>query len=146
MITTLIFGYSGVGKSTYASKYPSIAKDMQLQVGQTLDQFMLEVESEIQSKEQRYIFLPCDFSIKQEFAKRRIAYVVVLPGGSLSDWVRRWVKAGDSADIIRWRVDQCGPVLRDFANDPIIYIDGATNEWIGNVLSQYGNGTKTQEE
>jgi len=145
-MTMPIFGYSGVGKSTYANEFPAVAKDMQQQPGQTLEQFMLEVGVQIQSKGYRYLFLPCDLPIKQEFLKRRIAYVVVLPGGKLSDWVRRWVKASDSADIIKWRVDRYKQSLLDFAADPIIYIDGATNEWIGNVLSQYGNADAKKEE
>lgn len=88
-MTTPIFGYSGVGKSTYANEFPAVAKDMQQQHRQIFDQFMLEVGKAIQPGEYKYVFLPCDLSIKQEFLRRRIAYIVVLPCGKLSDWVRR---------------------------------------------------------
>lgn len=144
-MTTPIFGYSGIGKSTYASEFPLIAKDMQPLDNQTMDQFMLEVGKTIQSGEYKYIFLPCDLDIRNEFVRRNIAFVVVIPD-FIHSWVKRWVKAGDSAAAIKRRVERLSSVEEEFKDDPIIYISGPDGEWIGNVLSQYGGTDAKKEE
>ncbi len=142
-MTTPIFGYSGVGKSTYANDFPAIAKDMQQGKQQTFDQFMLEVGKTIQSGEYKYVFLPCDPDLINEFIRRSIAFVAVLPY-YMPSWVKRWLKAGDSAEAIKRRVNDCDDTVLILDGCPIAYLNDG--EWIGNVLSQYGNTDAKKEE
>ena len=143
-MTTPIFGFSGVGKSTYANEFPAIARDMQ-QGDLEFDRFLEDVLEELGKQEHRYVFLPCDSLLRQELVRRGIAFVVILPDYILR-WVKRWLKAGDSADCIKRRVETLDAVEEAFSGDPVLYLSSKHNEWIGNVLSQYGDTSAKKEE
>lgn len=143
-MTTPIFGFGGVGKSTYANEFPAIARDMQ-QGDLEFNRFLDEVLKEIDAQEHKYVFLSCDSLLRQELVRRNIAFVVVLPD-YIHPWVKRWMKAGDSADSIKRRVETLDAVEETFSGDPILYLSAKDNEWIGNALSQYGNTAAKKEE
>jgi hypothetical protein len=145
-MTTPIFAYKGTGKTFYASKYPDTARDMAQGESQAFSEFVAEVIAEIGSGAHKYAFLPCDLALKRELLQKNIAFVVVMPGGKLSDWVRRWLEAGDSARAISERVTFYKQTVQDFRDDPVIYLDGASEEWLGNVLQKYSGTAVTKDE
>lgn len=144
-MTTPILAYKGTGKTFYAERYPDIARDMKQGENQSFADFVEEVLAEIGSGTHKYVFLPCDLALKRELLLKKIAFVVVLPGGRLSDWVRRWLEAGDSAAAISERVTSYNQTLLDFIDDPVIFLDGASEEWVGNVLQKYSGTAATKD-
>lgn len=141
-MATPIFGFSGVGKSTYAKEFPRIAIDMN-QGDEPTPSFITKVLCAIFSDDHKYVFMPCDQELREALVRQGIAYVVILPM-HINQWVKRWLKAGDSADSIKRRVDTIAEAERAFLGDPVIYLYAHENEWIGNALSQYGGSAERQ--
>ncbi|MEA4869926.1 MAG: hypothetical protein VB062_04730 [Christensenella sp.] len=87
------------------------------------------------SKQYRYILVPNVQPIHDELYKRGIEFLTVMPREEeLNEWMKRWLKAGASAEVISSRVSTIRTVYRYSGEVPIILL--SSDEWLGNILEQ----------
>ena len=87
-------------------------------------------------REYRYILIPMRFDIAKELHDSDIAFIIVKPFELDRDvWMKRWLKAGESAASIDARRVALNDSESSYsAYAPIVHL--SADDWLGNVLDQ----------
>lgn len=147
-MSTIICGFSGIGKSTAEQKnrrildfessgYSNIFENG-FRVGRNKDfpkNYIDRLEKLIENNEADYYLLSCHEEVRNELKARGLKYIIVLPYRECkNEYKKRWLKRGSDIDFItkmdkRWdeMIDSC---VKDLA--PKIYLD--EHEYLSDIL------------
>lgn len=147
-MSTIICGFSGIGKSTAEQKnrrildfessgYSNIFENS-FRVGRNKDfpkNYIDRLEKLIENNDAYYYLLSCHEEVRNELKARGLKYIIVLPYRECkNEYKKRWLKRGSDIDFItkmdkRWdeMIDSC---VNDLA--PKIYLD--EHEYLSDML------------
>lgn len=147
-MSTIICGFSGIGKSTAEQKnrrildfessgYSNIFKNGFV-VSRNKDfpkNYIDKLEELMKNDEAYYYLLSCHEDVRNELKARGLKYIIVLPYRECkNEYKKRWLKRGSDIDFItkmdkRWdeMIDSC---VKDLA--PKIYLD--EHEYLSDIL------------
>lgn len=147
-MSTIICGFSGIGKSTAEQKnrrildfessgYSNIFENGFV-VSRNKDfpkNYIDKLEELIKNDEAHYYLLSCHEDVRNELKARGLKYIIVLPHMEYkNEYLKRWLKRGSDIDFItqmdkRWEV-MINSCERDTA--PKIYLD--EHEYLSDIL------------
>lgn len=147
-MSTIICGFSGIGKSTAEQKnrrildfessgYSNIFENGFV-VSRNKDfpkNYIDKLEELIKNDEAYYYLLSCHEEVREELKTRGINYIIVLPTiEQKNEYLKRWLKRGSDIDFItqmdkRWEV-MINSCVKDTA--PKIYLD--EHEYLSDIL------------
>lgn len=150
-MSTIICGFSGIGKSTAEQKnrrildfessgYSNIFENG-FRVGRNEDfpkNYIDRLEKLIENNEADYYLLSCHEEVRNELKARGLKYIIVLPYRDKelkNEYMKRWLRRGSNVDFItkmneRWdeMIDSC---VSDEA--PKIYLN--EHEYLSDILT-----------
>lgn len=147
-MSTIICGFSGIGKSTAEQKnrkildfessgYSNIFENGFV-VSRNKDfpkNYIDKLEELIKNDEAYYYLLSCHEDVRNELKARGLKYIIVLPHMEYkNEYLKRWLKRGSDIDFItqmdkRWEV-MINSCVKDTA--PKIYLD--EHEYLSDIL------------
>lgn len=88
------------------------------------------------TKKYRYVLAPISDKLRKELNAKGIPYLLVAPNPNDKQiWIKRWLKAGGTAEMIAARISEWGTIGTQYGGEPEwIYL--AADEWLGNILQQ----------
>ena len=147
-MSTIICGFSGIGKSTAEQKnrrildfessgYSNIFENGFV-VSRNKDfpkNYIDKLEELIKNDEAHYYLLSCHEDVRNELKARGLKYIIVLPHMEYkNEYLKRWLKRGSDIDFItqmdkRWEV-MINSCVKDTA--PKIYLE--EHEYLSDIL------------
>ena len=147
-MSTIICGFSGIGKSTVAQKnkrildfessgYSNIFENGFV-VSRNKDfpeNYIDKLEELIKTNEADYYLLSCHEEVRNELKTRGLKYIIVLPYMEcINEYKKRWLKRGSDIDFIT-KMNECWEaMIKSCAKDtvPKIYLD--EHEYLSDIL------------
>lgn len=147
-MSTIICGFSGIGKSTAKQKnrkildfessgYSNIFENGFI-VSRNKDfpkNYIDKLEELMKNDEAYYYLLSCHEEVRNELKARGLKYMIILPYRDYkNEYIKRWLKRGSDIDFIT-KMNECWDVMIDScATDsaPKIYLD--EHEYLSDIL------------
>lgn len=147
-MSTIICGFSGIGKSTAEQKnrrildfessgYSNIFENG-LRIGRNEDfpkNYIDKLEELIRNDEAEYYLLSCHEEVRKELKSRGLKYIIVLPYEECrNEYMKRWFKRGSDSDFITSMYKNWYEMMISCENDfaPKIYLN--ENEYLSDIL------------
>ena len=147
-MSTIICGFSGIGKSTAEQKnrkildfessgYSNIFENGFI-VSRNKDfpkNYIDKLEDLIKNDESYYYLLSCHEDVRNELKARGLKYMIVLPYRECkNEYIKRWLKRGSDIDFITTMNERWDAMIDSCAIDtvPKIYLD--EHEYLSDIL------------
>lgn len=147
-MSTIICGFSGIGKSTVAQKNKKILDfessgysnifENGFVVSRNKDfpeNYIDKLEELIKTNEADYYLLSCHEEVRDELKARGLQYIIVLPYMEcINEYKKRWLKRGSNIDFITKMNERWEEMIKSCAKDtvPKIYLD--EHEYLSDIL------------
>lgn len=148
-MSTIICGFSGIGKSTAEQKnrrildfessgYSNIFENG-FRVGRNKDfpkNYIDRLEKLIENNEADYYLLSCHEEVRNELKARGLKYIIVMPYTEYqNEYVKRWLRRGSDIDFITKMNERRLRMIRSCVEDtaPKIYLD--EHEYLSDILT-----------
>lgn len=148
-MSTIICGFSGIGKSTAEQKnrrildfessgYSNIFENG-FRVGRNKDfpkNYIDRLEKLIENNEADYYLLSCHEEVRNELKARGLKYIIVMPYTEYqNEYVKRWLRRGSDIDFITKMNERWLRMIRSCVEDtaPKIYLD--EHEYLSDILT-----------
>ena len=147
-MSTIICGFSGIGKSTAEQKsrrildFESLGYSNIFENGFVVSRnkdfpknYIDKLEELMKNDEAHYYLLSCHEDVRNELKARGLKYIIVLPHMEYkNEYLKRWLKRGSDIDFItqmdkRWEV-MINSCVKDTA--PKIYLE--EHEYLSDIL------------
>ena len=147
-MSTIICGFSGIGKSTAEQKnrrildfessgYSNIFENG-FRVSRNKDfpkNYIDRLEKLIENNEADYYLLSCHEEVRNELKARGLKYIIVTPYFECkNEYMKRWLKRGSDIDFITKMNERWNEMINSCINDeaPKIYLD--EHEYLSDIL------------
>ena len=147
-MSTIICGFSGIGKTTAEQKHRQIL-DMESSgysnvfengfvVSRNKDfpkNYIDKLEELIKNDEAYYYLLSCHEEVRNELKARSWQYIIVLPTiEQKNEYLKRWLKRGSPIEFIKSMNDRWEDMIKSCEEDeaPKIYLD--EHEYLSDIL------------
>lgn len=147
-MSTIICGFSGIGKTTAEQKHRQIL-DMESSgysnvfengfvVSRNKDfpkNYIDKLEELIKNDEAYYYLLSCHEEVRNELKARGWQYIIVLPTiEQKNEYLKRWLKRGSPIEFIKSMNDRWEDMIKSCEEDeaPKIYLD--EHEYLSDIL------------
>lgn len=147
-MSTIICGFSGIGKSTAEQKnrkildfessgYSNIFENGFV-VSRNKDfpkNYIDKLEDLMKNDEAYYYLLSCHEDVRNELKARGLKYIIVLPYMEcINEYKKRWLKRGSDIDFITKMNERWEEMINSCAKDtvPKIYLD--EHEYLSDIL------------
>lgn len=147
-MSTIICGFSGIGKSTAEQKnrkildfessgYSNIFENGFV-VSRNKDfpkNYIDKLEELIKNDEAYYYLLSCHEEVRNELKARGLQYIIVLPYRECkNEYLKRWLKRGSPIEFIKSMNDRWEDMIKSCEEDtaPKIYLD--EHEYLSDIL------------
>lgn len=147
-MSTIICGFSGIGKTTAEQKHRQIL-DMEssgyshiwengIEKGRNPQfprNYINKLEELIENDEAYYYLLSCHEDVRNELKARGLKYIIVLPYWECkNEYIKRWLKRGSPIEFIKSMNDRWEVMINSCVKDtaPKIYLN--EHEYLSDIL------------
>ena len=148
-MSTIICGFSGIGKSTAAEQKNRKILDFEssgysniFENGFAVSKnknfpknYIDKLEELIETNEADYYLLSCHEEVRNELKARGLKYMIILPYRDYkNEYIKRWVRRGSDIDFITKMSERWDAMIDSCATDtvPKIYLD--EHEYLSDIL------------
>lgn len=148
-MSTIICGFSGIGKSTAEQKnrrildFESSGYSNVFENGFRVDRnkdfpknYIDRLEKLIENNEADYYLLSCHKEVRDELKARGLKYIIVMPYlGCKNEYMKRWFRRGSDIDFITKMNERWDEMIESCVNDeaPKIYLD--EHDYLSDILT-----------
>ena len=147
-MSTIICGFSGIGKSTVAQKnkrildfessgYSNIFENGFV-VSRNKDfpeNYIDKLEELIKTNEADYYLLSCHQEVRNELKARGLKYMIVLPYRDYkNEYIKRWLRRGSDVDFMTKMNERWEDMIISCAKDTVLKIYLDEHEYLSDIL------------
>ncbi len=146
--TDIILCYPGIGRTFYAQgktgidglapkiENSSFTLDLDFKEGDATERLVENIRHAKNSRKYRYILIPLNSDVRSMLRNAGIKYLLVAPKPEDKQiWIKRWLKAGATAELIAKRLNGWDTIGIHFDGE-LEWIYLSADEWLGNILQQ----------